>query len=225
MKQTIIIENLTIGGSGSEASSYGTASISPTPGRVVLVGVQSESKDGSYAIPTLSGVNMTWTQIATISGTQGRNTLFRGLATAPIAGAITINLGEAQFNCSWVVDEVAGCVRSGSNAADAIVQSASANGVAPTTGLTVTLGALAHAKNIAYGMVIAKEATGITPGSGFTELAEHHTSGNGRMQSQYKANDNTVDWTWASNAGAVRGIAVELKAAPFSGAGGLLAII
>ena len=76
---TIASSNLTVGGSGTDATSFTTASVTPSANALVLCAVEN-SVSGTPATPTLSGNGLTWVQIATChydqSGTQYRVTLF-----------------------------------------------------------------------------------------------------------------------------------------------------
>ena len=96
---------LTTGGSNSDASSYETASISPSANRVVLVCVASNDSSGGPDTPTVSGADMTWTQVATevYTASLRRVTIFRGVDSTPSSGALTISFGSTQNDCHWTV--------------------------------------------------------------------------------------------------------------------------
>lgn len=89
------------------------------------------------------------------------------------------------------------------------------NLVEPGTSLTVTLGAFGDAGNATLGAFGLADNIAITPGTGFTEIAEQLVSDGGNdlgLQVQWRNdNDTTVDASWSSiDAG---GVAIEIKAA------------
>lgn len=225
----VIATSLTSGEGGTGITSANTASISPTPNRLVLVAVGSKRDTTTPDTPTVSGAGMTWTQVATIAKTDAqrmRTTLFRGLSNSPSPGALTISYGsQVQERLTWVVTEFANVVPTGTNGADAIVQAVTAqtsgSGTTETSSLSITLAALAKASNATYGTVNILNGA-ITPGSGYTEIAEAD-SAETNHQSQYKIiGSTTVDWSWTSAYGV--GIAVELNEAA-GGGGALLALM
>jgi hypothetical protein len=180
----------------------------------LIVWVNSTRNDSTNpAAPTVTdslGGN-TYTQIATrnyqSTGTR-RSTLsaFRCLVATGGTGTITVDFGAAtQDACISSVDEFTGMKTSGTNGADAIVQSVTAQGTSSTP--TATLSAFAHVNNWTLGFC---GTPNIQPavGTGYTS-----TFGNGvsscSMRSQYKgSNDTSVEFgtsitTWGE-------IAIEL---------------
>ena len=216
----VIASNLTSGSSDSDASSYVTASISPSANNLILVAVSS-GFGGNPNVPTLSGAGMTWVEIANVnydpSGTQRTLTLFRSLNASPGSGALTIDFGgQTQARANWIVDEVSGVDTSGTNGSGAVVQSATSSATGSPTNLTVTLGAFSDAGNGTYGTFGWNNNTSTaTPGTGFTELVEVNNAGEDlSIQSQWRNdNDTTVDVTLSASAGEIGGIAIEMKAA------------
>ena len=86
---------LTSACSGTDATEYTTASITPTANRLIIVNV--EGSDGSLGeVPTLSGNSLTYAQIATVNfrceGGDNRcsQTKFRAMGASPTSEAITI---------------------------------------------------------------------------------------------------------------------------------------
>lgn len=209
------VTSLTSGSSTVDASSYATASVTPTANSLVLVAVYSRQAV-STTTPTLTGNGMTWVSVNSTligTGTNRRITVFRSLHASPSAGAITIDFAaNTQTQCIWSVVEFADVDTSGTNGSGAIVQS----GVAATdnaTSLTVTLSAFSDANNMAYGAFNHNADEDTAPGSGFTEIHDVHISENATgMFTEYKLNDNTVDASWA-NAFAMQGaVAIEITA-------------
>mgnify|MGYP000930239427 CR=1 FL=1 len=212
--------NLTVGSSATDATSYNTASVSPTSNNLVLVSV-ANSLSGTPTTPSLSGNGLTYVQVNTVvydaSGTQRRLTTFRALGASPSAGAITISFGATtQLNCIWVVDQFSGVDTSGTNGSGAVVQSATNSATSAPSALTVTLAAFGSANNATYGSFSWNDnANTATPGTGFSELNEHQQATEQiSIQSQWRAdNDTSVDVSLTGATGEIGGIAVEIKAA------------
>ena len=200
---------LTSDASETDANSYATTSISPTADSLILAAVGSTLGTGGPNTPTASGASMTWVQVATVAiSTTGRITVFRTLNSSPGSGAITFDFGgETQDRGLWTIAEFSGVVTTGSDGADAVVQSAT--DTATATSLTVTLSAFSNSGNATYGALFNNSATAITPGSGFSELSE--TQQSQTVQAEWKnTNDTTVDWSWSGSLDA-GGIAIEIS--------------
>src|ERR1019366_8148589 len=131
----------------------------------------------------------------------------------------TISFGaQTQGNCSWAVDEFSGINTSGTNGANAVVQSANVainGGGAAITGVTITLSALANANSAAYGFLRAAWiGGGLTKGSAFTQLSQVSDATNHiYLESEWAINQTAVNWTWASSNGDYQGIEIEIAAA------------
>jgi acetoin utilization deacetylase AcuC-like enzyme len=115
------------------------------------------------------------------------------------SGALTIDFaGQAQnLGIDWSLDEITGAKTSGTNGADAVVQSAGGDSnAAQVTTFTVTLSAFASATNAAYGAIASSNnATALTHEGGYTELSDHGVSF-ARLETEYKASsDTSVSWT------------------------------
>lgn len=204
--------HLTTDGNETDQTSYTTASISPTANRLVILTVRNAFSTGPNT-PTVSGAGMTWTQITTAvdAGNIRRVTMFRALAASPGSGALTIDLaGQSQINCNWSISEFSGIVTTGTNGADAVVQSNTNTANATNTGLTVTLSAFGSTNNASHGVCIKNASNVPVAGSGFTELASYTTVN--KVESEWQINDNTVDWTWASESNISQGVAIEMQA-------------
>ena len=215
----IITANHLIGtGSGSSASSYNTASISPGAKRLVLLYVQTNPTSGTANQPTVTGAGMTWT--AVISATLGgyRETLFRALSASPGSGALTIDFaGQNQNYFNWIVYEFIGVDPSGTNGANAIVQAGSQTlpNSGNSTGITVTLGAFGNINNATYGAIAS--SGGIATGGSFTELSNFATGSNIAGSEWAASNQTAVNWTWGSSGVNVTALAVEIKALQSTG--------
>ena len=209
---------LTSGSSNSDATSYATASITPSADRLILAAVIN-SKTTSPDTPTCSGNGLTWVQVATrdyqlIASPARRITVFRALDSAPSAGAITFDFGGAtQTSAAWSVMEFNGVAQGGTSGSEAVVQSA-VNRADTGTSLTVTLAAFGNALNATYGAFgNASGADACTPGTGFTEIHDFDAGEVGRMCSEWRNdNDTTVDASKGGLSTQWGGIAVEIKA-------------
>lgn len=211
----LAFSNLTSGASTVDASSFTTASITPPSDTLILLTVSSRLASGAPNTPTVSGCGLTWVEITNVVNTGGnrRLTCFRARGSSPTSGTLTIDFGgQSQTEASWISDYVTDSDSSGTNGSGAIVQSATGSAASGTTS-TVTLAAFGSSSNAAYGVHVNTNPSAITPGSGFTELAENSTSESGTdMQSEYKLNDTTVDATWTGS-GSWYSLAVEIKQA------------
>ena len=205
---------------------YTTASISPAPNALITVAVMGHNSSSAPPIPTLSGGGMTaWEVVATVTFDAGslplkRLTVFRAMSPTPGSGPLTITSGTALSHCQWIVSQWEGVDISGVNGAGAIVQSGSNRGDA-VNGVIVTLAAFGDAANAAYGVFgVHQNVVAVTPGTGFTEIAEQPSgeSPKSDLEAEWATNDNTIDASWASLSGAALG--VEIKAAGAGGGGG-----
>lgn len=208
------ISLLTNGASGS-ANSSPTASISPAANKLVLVTVFSaRGSGGNIATPSVSGCNITWTQVETRTANSAnwRITLFRGLGTSPTEGVLSITFGgqTQDQGIGWIVDQISPVITSGTNGSDAVPQSTSGVATGATnTGITMNLSAFTRNGSGAYG-VVATQGTNITAGSGFT-LSGSATITAGKMASEFSNSpDNSVDFTWDSENDEGAGIAAEI---------------
>lgn len=200
---------LTNGISDTDASSYTTASISPTAGRLVLVAVAVRISSGTPNVPTVTGASMTWFQIRTeVSGTR-RLTIFVGVSVSPGSGVLTIDFaGQTQGTCGWSIAESPDVNFDPSF----LVQQNGATDTGTDTGMTITLSSFGSTSNAAYGAIARASNAATTEGSGFSELSDQSSSEGLALQTQWKLNDNTVDWSWSSVDEAKMGVALEINA-------------
>lgn len=214
---------LTSGTNNTTGTSFATASITPTAGRMVYIGIENlKTGGGGFEAPSsVTGNGLTWTQVNTIGNSAGDNlAVYRALAASPSAGAITITFTNSQAFCSWSVVEVAGADVGGTNGANSVVQSATNESLSGTS-LTATLSAFASTNNGAlafhsWAAGAASPATA-TPDSGWSEI---HDTGNTdagpisyEMESQWRAdNDTSAAVTWSAT-GVLHSIAMEIKSA------------
>ncbi len=215
---------LTSGNSGTNATSYATASVTPAADRLVLLAVMGSHASGSN-VPTVTGNGLTWVQVKTApldeSGEGSffrRITVFRAMGGSPSSGAITVDFGgQTQLRCLWSVVEYSGIDTGGTNGSAAIVQSVSNDNNGAVAGSwSITLASFADAiNNAGYGVLGLSTRQNITPGTGWTELHEEITpSGEDcTLQTQWQlGEDTTCDWSgWISSRPAA--IAIEIAAA------------
>ena len=217
---TITHALLAAGSNAANLKNYTTASIAPAPNALITVAVRNQRSPAAIS-PTLSGGGMTsWTQVASVdydsvSVPQGRLTVFRAMSASPGSGPITITFSSSVANVDWIVSQWTGVDQSGTNGSGAIGQTGSARGDA-VTALSVPLAAFGNANNVAYGAVGARRnAPAITPGSGFTEIAEVTPGENTLLEAQWATNLNTIQASIVSAKNAAL-LGIEIRA----GAGG-----
>jgi hypothetical protein len=138
-----------------------------------------------------------WTQVASvdydpISGSLGRLTVFRAMSPSPGSGPLTIKFIGSVSNVDWIVSQWTGVDQSGTNGSGAIGQIGSARGDV-VSALSVPLAPFGNANNVAYGAVGARlNAPAVTPGSGFTEIAEVTPGEATLLEAQWATNLNTI---------------------------------
>lgn len=198
-----------------------TASVSLSANSLILVAVATEKgSTANPSTPSVSGASRTWTQVSTYEpGADRRLTIFRSLSATANSGTLTISGVDSGSDIYWIVAEFKNVAVTGTNGADAVVQSGSAQVTSggPTTGLTITLSAFTKPSNAAVGFIQNQNLGGISGfgvGSGFTALATL-----GKLNGEFKSTeDNTVNWTWSSQINEFLGTALEIKSSPRGGA-------
>ncbi|HKC46280.1 MAG TPA: Ig-like domain-containing protein, partial [Gemmatimonadales bacterium] len=207
---------LTSGNNAANAKIYTTASISPAPNALITVAVLTR-RSGGVLTPTVTGGGMAaWDLVASVDfDTQGSPTkrvlIFRALSGSPGTGPITIKFAGSVSNCQWIVSQWDGVETSGTNGSGAIVQSATARSDAATS-LSVSLAAFASTKDVASGVVAAaKNGPFVTPGAGFTEIAEVSSGETSALQAEWTTDQPTVGASWATSVRAGM-LAFEIKA-------------
>ena len=196
----------------NNASSYTTPSYTPSANALVLAVV---IVSGTLVVqPTYSGNGLTWVAVSSTLNDAGGNrlTVFRAMGGSPTAGAGTVSVSGGATNCVVRVVEFTNVKTTGSNGEDAVVQSASANGLSATA--AVNLAALASSTNavfVASGNLTVPY-TG-TPEGGFTEDYDGGAiSPNTGLLTMYQLNatDNTPSITLTSQRWSI--IALEISA-------------
>jgi hypothetical protein len=209
---------LTESGDETDLSSYATASVSPSAGRLVVASCANTQNSDNAVQPTISGNGQTWTTLGSVlfaTGNRRRITLFAAFIASPSAGAITFDFGgTTQQRLIWSVTEFSGV--GGTNVATAVLQTVTNTG---TTPLTVTLAAFNNANNGAFGCFSANDTVTSptsTPGTGWTELSDRNNAGVSpiNLSTQWRVdNDTTCDASFTGTISASAGIAIEIVAA------------
>lgn len=222
--------SLTSGGSSTNASSYDTASITPSANKLIIVAVGSNDGEDPPQVPTISGNGLTYVQIDNQIYDTNRKvvTLFRSMGSSPTTGAITIDFSaDTQAGCTWSVMEFGDVNTGGTNGSGAVVQSAK-NSVSATTSITVTLAAFGNTANGAMAGFSIDNDVAITPDTGWTEVHEVlNTDGadSNALETQWRSdNDTTAVASWTGNLQAA-GIAIEIKDVTADGAARRVIII
>lgn len=209
---------LTKGSSGADQSSYNTASITPSAGKLILVFANAQYGSPAKEITGVTGCGLTWTRFqnfAFASSSSHYAAAFRATGT-PSAGALTIASSGTQSRFNWQVIEVGGVDVGGTNGSNAIVQSNhTTSGGSAHTSITLNLSAFTSALNIPLGVYMADGAITASPGSGFSTIASE--TGNDTTFSEYgAANDSSVDCSFSSTSNYDAIIGVELKVLPLA---------
>lgn len=205
--------NLLVGGSVASSNSYTTASVTLQANTLILLAITLDN--GGTPAPTINTPTMTgvtFVQIGTITDAGGtrRTSLFRTMATAQTTGTITIGLGATlgTDGINWSVDSFSNVDITGSNGANAIVQSNTGTESGGTS-LTITLGAFSNTNNATYGAIGMNANFAITAGSGFSQLGQ--VTNKGQLQTEFDTVNNTsVSWSWTGGA-VTEGVGVEIK--------------
>lgn len=216
---TIVPSNLTANGSTTGATSYTTASVSPSANALVLLSVVA-SKAATMIAPTVTGNGLTW-QLVDNTGefTAGAGVaalyVFRAMGAAPSAGTIVIDFaGVNQTGCVWSVNQFTRADATGTHGAGAIVQSVDGTAATVIT-INSTLAAFESSKNVNFTAVsIGSVAAGtVTPDAQFAELSDNViASPDLALETEWALAETTCDPTFTSAAG-VGIVSIEIKAA------------
>ena len=209
----IATTNITSGNSNTPATSFNTASVTPTANRICLLAVGA-SGGALPNTPTVTGASATWTKIADV-GINGfvRLTIFATFNAAPGTGALTIDFGgQSQDRCAWVLDNFTNTRITGVNGANAIVQ-AITNSAASDTTVIATLATFSNTANATYGACLTQNATlrNIAAGTGFTETIETDTADFMALSTEFRNdNDTSVDFTASGSSSHLGVVGIEL---------------
>jgi hypothetical protein len=219
---TISHSLLTVGANPANVKVYTTAPISPAPNTLVTVAVLTHRSSQPAPTAVVTGGGMSnWTEVAAVTfdpvgAPIKRLAVFRAMSAAPGSGPLTITFNLTASHAEWIVSQWDGVETSGANGADAIVQAGS-NRVDASNGLSVQLNAFEHPNNVAYGLFgVNSNVLAITPGSGFTEIAEQtSTEGTtGTIEAEWATNRSLIDATWVNRRAAALGLELRADSGP-----------
>lgn len=201
-------------GTGTAASSFALASVSPRANRRQLLAVLNRPASGAPATPTVAGCNLTWNSLGSqtytsFAGATCRLTLFESTGAAPTTDAPVIDFGDsAQTSCGWSLVEYDG--------ADTSVAGLGTPGTGSgsSSPATVSLAAMA-AGSITYSAVAAGTnlAPTITPEGGHTALHSVSPSVRDTLATQsYAGLDTSPSATFGTVSGWAM-ISIEIRVA------------
>lgn len=221
----VVGTNLTSDKSAISASSFNTASISPSVNNLLLLTCAARRTDSTQPVaPTVTGNGLTWVKVNEIyfdTDSTSRKTLFvfRSLGPSPSSGVVTMDYGTQTITqTTWSVDQFSGIDISGTNGSGAIVQSATATDV-DGGGFTITLNTFSNINNATFGgFADDSTTTAPTAGSGFTLLGSNDGTTTFCQGTEWKStNDTSVDMVFGSALGGRGGgIAIEIKSAKYT---------
>lgn len=214
---------LTSGSSTANATTYATASISPTAGRVLL-GFTSISGIGAAVASTITGVSGTWTNI-----TGANRSTSVGLTTYDLAvftclnysgsGTLTVGNTDSGTSAAWSIVEVTGADTTTPVVIGAI-KNVSPGDVSTTT---ITLDSPANANNRPFALFVCNNnaAGQVAPRANWTELTDVAIGTPGlQLQVQWRSDafetTASADYTGGPYTAAAVGIEVAAAAAASS---------
>lgn len=196
----VTTNHLTTGSSTTNASSYTTASITPTANRLVMLACLVSV--GAQPTPTItvSGNGLTWVQVDTTATAAARTVVaFRAMGAAPSAGVVTIN-GTSLTACLWSIVEFDGVDTSGTNGSGAIAQSFNSAG-ANTNNLSVNFPTTPAAGNGGFAGVGTAVQELPVGGAGWTTQSTSQSAPTEGLGGLYAASCPTaVTATWTTSA-------------------------
>lgn len=205
--------------SSANTSSYTLTSVSWEANRIILVAIGAAVTTGPITTPTLTVTGLTFTLISSIANaaTNRKLFLFRALTASASSGAIAADFsGQTQSNCEWSIVEVTDSAITGTNGADAIVQSkATMNDTAASSYSISFDGAYGGSENRAFGAFASNSAEAVfQAGTNFTVAGQTQGSGsNAGLATEYgRDSDTAVDMSFISGTSAWRAVIVEIAA-------------
>lgn len=216
-------------GSTTDASSYSTASISPTAGSLLLVGFVAGDNPANLQQPTLTGCGLTWTAVrAALLGTGGTASQVMLACYAAYADPAVVSSGTLTFSsvvssgtadgAIWCVHEITGYYLHGGNPAPSGVINVNSNTATADT-MTITQAAAQNSESLMFswaecyndGSSTAPTFTNPTGWTGLTNTAVSFGSEAARLGAAYNtASDNTANWAASSTNDRLMGISVEI---------------
>jgi hypothetical protein len=187
--------------------------VTPTPGKLILLAFRSLITSGTLALPTASGCGLSFDEVTGATATLGTTAVLGFLRAMDLAeeGTITVSFGGASQSLRYALIEIDDDLEQGANGANAIANAVQ-DDIAFTAGaLDVAFATLSDAANPAVaatmGGVISAALT-IAPRSGWTETYDDGAA----LEVQYRADeDSACGATWTGGgAGTVYVFGMEL---------------
>jgi len=172
MTNQITATLLTHDASSVDTTSWSTASITPSPNKLLLFSLITVSPDGIPA-PTVTGCGLTWELVdqMSVSANSRCTFIYRAMGAAPTPGPVTATDPLNMTSACWSVVELDGVDTSGANGSGAIVQT---NAIRRTgvSSVDMSLPNPVGADNVTFGaMGCAQSTVTQVPGSGYEQLA------------------------------------------------------
>jgi hypothetical protein len=219
----ITINNLTSGVNTGNTSKWTLASVLPTSGTLLLLGMYARSPGAGVvfaASPTIAGAGATWVKVqeSSTNSTQYIG-LYRAMPSAPTSVAITVSWSGATMNGGWSLAQFSGVSLASTDGAGAIVQSTIGTGVTSSTTPSLVLGAFSNSSNASYGLFgQAADNRAFTTGVGMSLIASVTNAApiNMAMLTEWRLTTNTtVDAVHPTSVSPARQIiAVEIASVP-----------
>lgn len=222
----ISVAHLATAGSGTDGTSFSSASITPTAGRLIIASYAASRTDNiEPTTPTTTGNGLTWVDIDsfyynTDQGARDEKMFLVAANTggSPSAGAVTFSHGATTHHAAnWTIFECDG-TDVGNGVAQCFVQVVKSTTNTAATSVTVTLASATHSDNRPFHVNVHHQEELVTPRANWTEIGD---AGNNNpdvhTESQWRSDtfETTTSASWTGNVR--RGAwAFEIKA---SGAG------
>jgi len=212
---------LTSNSSTSNATSYPTSSVTIHANHLAIAAFQFARDGGTAGTSSVTSTGATWHPVTGAlnyhtSGSPTRSVkLFYTMVSSDQTGPLTIDFqGNTQDGCAWSVVEFDGVQTGGTDGSNAVVQFASNAGGSGSTQITCTLNTFQDATNNAvFGLFGRSSNSGITPGSGFTEINDtvYITPSNGLETEWRIGQDTTVDATFGATDCGCQAIEIKMN--------------
>lgn len=199
-------------GFGYQTAGVGSLnSISHVPDDLFICITGTTNSGGTPATVSLSGTGQTWTEINSLLNGSQRIQAFRWLSTTTAITSIGVTYTGTQDGGWILLYRVRGGVITGTNGADAIVQSVTNSGT--STDPNIAMASMTGRNAVLSIFMNNANPFGGAPESGWTEYEDsgyNTPSTGGYVMYRLQTNDNTPTVTAASSTWT--GIAIEIKA-------------
>lgn len=215
---TVTFANLTKSGTTVNATSFVTASVTPTGSAPVLLTTSGTtiSGNGPGPVTSITSTGLTWVNVSAIdvsigegTGRSSRLEVWCGDGASPSASAITINWTNTVNQTSWTVSQSSGAAPT---CAAAIGQIFSNPKFSPTASpLTVAMTSFNSANSATYGGGMVEGSRTVTAGSGMTLLGTSPQSNDTASDEFSSGNVTPVNLNYTSTNAAWGMIGVEIQ--------------